>query len=236
MRKLLMVAALVVSGGVLPACGDDSGDSTEETPNATGGGTLDPADFSATVDNPLFPLRSTDTFVYEGEEDGAVIRVESTVQAERDTIAGFEVTVVKVREYEDGELVEETLDYYAQHTDGTVYYFGEDVDDYENGELVGHHGAWTHGENGAEAGEFMPADPQVGQEFEQEKAPGVAEDRSKIVALDLTVETAAGSFEGCVRTEDYAPLDDVTEFKLYCPDVGLVREEFESGSLDLVSY
>lgn len=236
MRTLSIVAALIVAGSFLAACGDDSGDSTEETPSATNGGALDPADFSATVDNPLFPLTSTDTFVYEGEEDGAVIRVESTVQTETDTIAGFDVTVVKVREYEDGDLVEETLDYYAQHANGTVYYFGETVDDYENGELIGHHGAWKHGESGAEAGEFMPADPQVGQEFEQEKAPGVAEDRSKIVALDQTVETAAGTFEGCVRTEDYAPLDDVTEFKFYCPDVGMVREEFEGGELDLVSY
>jgi hypothetical protein len=242
--KITLTLTVALLALTLGACGDDDEEAGQEpaagSPAASG---INPADFSAVVDNPLFPLTSTETMVYEGEEtdpdtgETIAVRVESTVQSETDTIGGVEATVVKVEDYEDGELVESTLDYYAQHPDGTVYYLGERVDDYEDGEVVGHSGGWLHGEDGAQAGEFMPADPQVGDEFEQEKAPGIAEDRSKVVAVDQMVTVPAGAFSGCIKTEDYDPIGDVTEFKYYCLDVGLVAEESEEGArLELVSY
>jgi hypothetical protein len=55
-------------------------------------------------------------------------------------------------------------------------------------------------------------------------------------SVDLEVTTPASRFSNCIKTEDYAPLDDVTEFKFYCPGVGLVREEPPRGRLDLVRY
>jgi hypothetical protein len=83
----------------------------------------------------------------------------------------------------------------------------------------------------------MPAEPAVGDEFEQERAPGVAEDRSRVVAAGVTVTVPAGTFEDCIETEDVDPIGDVTEHKFYCPDVGLVKETFaEGGSLELVEY
>jgi len=142
---------------------------------------------------------------------------------------------VEVKEFEDGELTEITKDYYAQHKDGAVYYFGERVDEYRDGKVVGHGGQWLAGEGQNQPGVFMPAEPNIGDEFEQEKAPGIAEDRSKVIAVDQTVETPAETDAGCIKTEDYSPIDKVTESKFYCPDVGLVREEFPGGFLDLVS-
>jgi hypothetical protein len=199
-----------------------------------------PTGLAPTVDNPLFPLASTPIKVFEGEEadpdtgETVTLRVEETVRPLPEEVAGTEVTVVEVREFENGELTEETLDYYAQDAEGTVYYLGEKVDKYEDGQIVSHEGEWLAGEGDNQAGIFMPASPEPGQEFEQERAPGIAEDRSTIIALDRSVTTDAGSFDGCMETEDLAPLDNVTETKFYCPDVGLVREEFEGGSLDLV--
>ncbi|OFW63913.1 MAG: hypothetical protein A2Y74_09165 [Actinobacteria bacterium RBG_13_63_9] len=148
----------------------------------------------------------------------------------------MEVTVAEEKSYEDGELVESTLDYFAQNRDGSVYYFGERVDDYEGGEVVGHGGQWLAGEGNNQPGLFMPAQPTLGLTFQQEKAPGIAEDTSTIVAVDERVTTRAGSFTGCIKTEDFDPLGNTTEFKFYCPGVGLVREEYPSGHLDLVSY
>lgn len=240
--KIAMVLCGLAVVPLLAACGGGESRPAVTTPAATASTTVNPADFSPVVDNPLFPLTSTDMRVYEGEEtasdngDTVATRVESTVQPGTETIAGVEVTVVKEDDYEDGELVESTLDYYAQHKDGTVYYFGERVDEYEGGKIVGHHSQWLTGEGGAQPGQFMPADPQVGVEFAQEIAPGVAEDQSKVVAVIETVTVPAGAFTGCLKTEDYDPLDDVTEFKYYCPDVGLVREQLENGDLRLVSY
>jgi hypothetical protein len=243
-RMMVCVVGLMLVGMTALACEEDSSDgngASESTAAPTSEGdtpsesSIDPADFKATVDNPLFPLVPGSEHVLEGSETDAdtgetvELRVEETVLDEEYEVAGVGVTVVLVREYENGELVEETRDYYAQHLDGTVYYFGEDVDDYEDGEIVGHSGAWLAGEGDALAGIFMPAEPKVGDQFEQERAPGVAEDESEVIAVDQSVETPAGAFEGCVKTEDYAPLDDVTEFKLYCPDVGLVIEQNDEG-------
>lgn len=203
---------------------------------------VDLTGFLATVDHPLVPLASVRVKLFVGEErddetgETIVTRVEERVLAETEQVAGIEVAVVEVKEYEDDELVELTLDYYAQAPDGTVYYMGERVDDYEDGQVVGNSGQWLTGEGGNQPGEFMPASIAVGQVFEQERVPGIAEDRSTIVALDQTIETAAGAFRDCVETEDVNPLDDSTERKVYCPGVGIVRETGANGQLDLVSF
>lgn len=201
-----------------------------------------PANLQATVDNPLFPLASTPIKVFVGVEEDpdtgetVTLRVEETVLPLPQAVAGIEVTVVDVKEFENGELKEATLDYYAQDAEGTVYYIGETVDNYEDGEIVDHEGEWLAGEGDNQAGIFMPASPEPGQEFEQERAPGIAEDRSTIIALDRAVTTDAGAFTACLETEDLAPLDDVVETKFYCPEVGLVREEFPGGHLDLIWF
>ena len=85
-------------------------------------------------------------------------------------------------------------------------------------------------------GSSCPRAPKIGDEFEQERAPGVAEDQSKVIAVDQTVTTPAGTFTGCIKTEDFDPIGDVTEFKYYCPDVGLVKEESEEGQVELVNF
>lgn len=233
-RYVVLPAVLVMATVLLAACG--GGGANQTTP------TVSPADFQATVDNRLYPLPASSQQVYEGEErdpdTGNTIktRVESRVLPKTERVAGVEVTVVEDKEFKDGELVESTLDYFAQHRDGSVYYFGERLDEYEGGKVVGHSGQWLAGEGKNQPGVFMPAQPTLGLTFEQEKAPGVAEDRSEIIAMDQNVATPAGSFNGCVKTEDFNPLDKATEFKYFCPGVGLVREEFPDGHLDLISY
>lgn len=240
MKWCVLGIGLLIALG-LTACGGDDNGNGSGTPQDS---TIDPAEFQSTVDNAFFPLTSPGPAVFEGEEvdpdTGEVveIRVESTALAATNVVAGVEATVVEVKEFEDGELVEVTLDYYAQRSDGAVYYFGEQVDNYEGGEVVGHEGQWLAGEGDNLPGVFMPADPEVGDEFEQERAPGVAEDRSEVVEVDESVTTPAGSFSGCIKTKDFDPLGDVTEFKYYCPNVGLVREETDEGEtlIDLVSF
>jgi hypothetical protein len=216
------------------SCGDD--DEESERSAVAAGPALDSSQFSATVDNSLFPLATIRATLFEGTEGDAEIRSESRVLERTGRVSGVPVTVVDVREYEDGELVEHTRDYYAQHTDGGVRYMGEAVDDIEDGKVVGHEGQWLAGKGNAKPGVFMPADPKVGDAFKQERAPGVAEDRSEVVAVGLNVTTPAGRFDDCIKTKDFAPLDKNTEFKYYCAGVGLVREQFAEGRLDLVRY
>ncbi len=197
---------------------------------------------SPIVTKPIFPQASRRSTVLEGEEvdpesgETFQTRVALTVLPETTTVAGVEVTVAEVKEYEDGELVERTLDYYAQDADGTVYYLGEQVDMYEAGTVIGHQGTWLAGEGENQPGVYMPADPEVGQVFEQERAPGVAEDRSTVLAVEQAIVTPAGELSGCPRVEDLAPIEGGTGEKYYCPGVGIAREAFEGGSLELVAF
>jgi hypothetical protein len=188
------------------------------------------------VNHPLVPLKTVRTTVFEGTEEGAAVRAVSRVLDGTAKVSGVPVTAVDVREFEDGELVEHTRDYYASDETGAVRYMGESVEDIENGKVVGHEGQWLAGKGDAKPGIFMPADPKVGDAFEQERAPGVAQDRSEVVAVGLSVTTPAGRFDDCIKTKDFAPLDKNTEFKYYCARVGLVREQAPKARLDLVRY
>jgi hypothetical protein len=228
-----ILGAFVLAAFGVASCGSDD-EQTERS--AASRQALDAAQFSAEIDHPLVPLSTVRRTVFEGTEGGAQIRSVSRVLDQTGRVSGVPVAVVDVREYEDGELVEHTRDYYAQVADGGVRYMGEHVNDIEDGKVVGHEGQWLAGKGNAKPGIFMPADPKVGDTFEQERAPGVAEDRSEVVAVDLEVTTPAGRFDDCIKTKDFAPLDKTTEFKYYCAGVGLVREQYTDGRLGLVRY
>lgn len=198
-----------------------------------GSGTLqiDPLDFVADVTNPLFPLVPGTKYVFEGTTDEGVERVEIEVTDQRKDILGVSCIVVHAVEFLDGEVIEDTLDWFVQDVDGNVWYFGEDSKEIENGVVVSTDGSWEGGVDGAEPGIIMPATPAVGTTFQQENAPGIAEDMATVLALDETVTTPLGTYAGCLKTEDFTPLEPgVFEEKFYAPGVGLVLEVDEDGN------
>lgn len=156
-----------------------------------------------------------------------------TVLDETKLVDGVETRIVEEREEENGQLVEVSRNYYAiDKATNSVYYFGEDVDDYKGGKIVGHGGVWLAGESGATFGLMMPGKPQVGQKAYQEQAPGKAMDRFEVVALDEEFTTPAGRFENCLRTRESSALEKGSEEKIYAPGVGLLKDE----DFLLVSY
>ena len=182
--------------------------------------------FSLIIDNDFFPLEVGSEFVLEGEEDGVTIRVEITVLDETEEIAGVTTRVVEEAEYEDGELVEVSWNFYAQAPDGTVCYFGEDVDIYEGGVVVSHEGQWRAGEKGNLPGILMPGDPDVGMVFNQELAPGQAEDISEVIAFGETITVPAGTFDDTLAMEDCNPLAGAEkDTKVYVREIGLAIDE-----------
>jgi len=243
--RALVAAAVAPLVLTLVACsgGKDGGGSSQPTATTTATAAAPAAaDFSAKVDHPLFSLVAVRSQTFEGTEKdpktGEVTktRMEKRVLDQTATVGGVEVTALEVKEYEGDELVERTLDYFAQHRDGSVWYFGERIDDYDGGKVKGHEGQWLAGVGNARPGLYLPANPVVGQEFAQEQAPGVAEDRSTILAVGAELTTPAGTFTGCIRVKDFAPLSKSEEFKFYCPKVGIAREEEPNASSDLVRY
>ena len=191
---------------------------------------FDPADFVAGVDNRLFPLPLGRRLIYHGTEDGEPETVITDVTRNRKTILGVRVVVVLDRVFLSGELIEKTFDWYAQDKHGNVWYFGEDTKEFENGEVVSTAGSFEAGKDGARAGILMRAHPKVGQVTAQEFAPGVAEDKSRVVDLNVTVTVPYGTFRHCIKTEDFTPLEPgALENKFYCRGVGVVRERDVRG-------
>jgi len=142
--------------------------------------------------------------------------------------------VVEERETADSELKEVSRNFFADcGPTHDVYYFGEDVDDYEDGVIVGHGGAWLTGKNGAMPGIIMPESAFIlGSRYFQEIAPGVALDRAEHVATGEEVEVPAGVFEDCVEVTETTPLNlDEESTKVYCRDIGLVID----GDLELAA-
>lgn len=187
---------------------------------------INTSDFSATINNPYFTLVPGTKFVYEAEKPDGKERIEVTILGETKIVMGVGTRVVRDQVFLDGELIEDTWDWYAQDKEGNVWYFGEKTAEYENGEITTTAGSWEGGVDGAKPGIVMKADPKVGDSYWQEYYKGEAEDRADVLALGESVAVPYGSFADCLKTYDYTPLDpNAKEHKYYCKGVGFVTLE-----------
>lgn len=202
--------------------------------------------FTLDINNRYFPLQIGQRWVLVGVEDTEPVGLRITVlrATEQFRFRSGTVTtrVVEERHWEDTNqdgrldrdesLLEVSRNYFAQTQDGTVCYFGEAVDIFNPDGTVSHEGSWrADGGRKNAPGIFMPADPRPGMTFQQEVAPGVAEDRGTIVESG-TVEVPAGTFHDTIGVEEFNPLDGDTSFKVYARNVGLIVDE----PLELVMY
>jgi hypothetical protein len=184
-----------------------------------------PQDFVSGIDNPFLPLPPGARFVYEGATEKGRERIEVTVTGETREVMGVACVVVRDTVWANGELIEDTFDWYAQDRQGNVWYFGEDTKEYEKGVVASTEGSWEAGVDGAQPGIVMKAVPAAGDSYRQEYYAGHAEDMSEVVALRKHVRVPAGSFAGCLKTIEWTPLEPgVAEYKYYAPKVGLVLE------------
>ena len=157
-----------------------------------------------------------------------------TVLDETRVVDGVTTRVVEERETEGGQLAEVSRNFFAiDRSTGDVYYFGEEVDEYKNGKVSGHEGAWLSGVNGARFGLMMPAAPRVGDRYYQEHAPKVAMDRAEVLSVTAEVTVAAGSFTKCLHAKESSAIERGSEDKMYAPGVGLVKDaDFELARIE----
>jgi hypothetical protein len=197
---------------------------------------FDPANFGKEDgENPYFPLTPGTKRIYEGESDGEMERIEVVVLHETREILGIECVIVRDTVWEEGELVEDTCDWYAVDADGSVWYMGEDSKEYEDGEVVSAAGSWEAGVDDAQPGIIMWADPQVGEPYYQEYYVGEAEDAAEVLALDGSASVAYGDFEELLVTREWTSLEPgVSEHKYYAAGIGLVLEEVAEGGGDRI--
>lgn len=186
----------------------------------------DEREFVPRSDNPYFPLVPGTRYRYRSRTSEGIETEVFTVTFDTKRITGVTTRVIEDVVRLNGSIIEHTFDWFAQDTrSGAVYYFGEDSRQFENGKLVGTEGSWQAGRHGARAGKIMEGHPKVGDSYREEFAPGVAEDRARVLSLDARVHSPFGNFHGCLKTENFTRLDPgLREHKFYCRGVGLVRE------------
>jgi hypothetical protein len=241
---LPFLAPLLLMVGLSGAACDDGGGEVEAVIEPGDEGRyapeIDPATFVDRIDNPFLPLLPGARWVYEGEVDGELERVEVVVTDERREVMGVSTVVVRDTVTVDGELEEETFDWFAQDADGNVWYFGEDSREYEDGEVASTEGSWEAGVDDALPGIVMEASPTVGDAYRQEYYPGEAEDLAEVTALDGTEAVPVGTYQGVLVTKEWTPLEpDTIEEKRYAAGVGLIVEvgvEPDRFSIELLEH
>lgn len=196
---------------------------------------LDPRDFTTEIDNPYWPMTPGNTWVYsagdlEGTREDVVVEVTDKTKM---IANGIRARVILDTVTEDGEIREQTRDWYAQDKCGHIWYLGERVDNYEGGVIVNHDGSFEAGVDGAQAGIAMPARPRRGMSYRQEYYEGVAEDEGAVVTVDEEqVEVPFGFFDNDVlMTRDLVPLEPrVQELKFYGKGVGPLLSVHTDGA------
>jgi hypothetical protein len=156
-----------------------------------------------------------------------------------------ECRTLEEKEIEDGELLEISHNFFAQAEDGSVYYFGEVVDIYENGVVVGHGGSWLVGgptlpgdppetATAQDPTVYMPAHPEQGDVFKPEDLMPFVDESDEVVKVDKSVKVPAGKFKDCIQILESSQLSAGTETKWYAPDLGVIKGKEKGETLVLV--
>jgi hypothetical protein len=209
------------TGAPPPSVGPSDGAPTEDFDAASFG---DPT----TIDNEWFPFAPGMHWVYEGTsvEDAETFahRIEFTVTDLVKEIAGVRTVVAWIVDYQDDELVEKEIAFYAQATDGTVWYLGEHPEEYDAGEFVDAP-TWVHGVEEAVAGIKMPADPRPGQgSFSQGWALSVEfTDRGQVAGMQAELCVPVECYPDVLIIDEYNPEEpNAFQLKYYARGVGNV--------------
>jgi hypothetical protein len=219
MRKLMAVSAAGVLA--IAACGEGHDPARDGAPAR-----VDRArpvfSHPTRITHPLFPVTEARQVVQLGHEGAAALRIEVTRLPERKTIhwngRDIEAVVSQFVGYSDGRILEVARDYFAQADDGSVWYLGEDVDNFEHGVVIDHEGSWLAGQDGP-PGMIMPAHPRVGDVYRSENIPGLVLETDTVRAVDRTVPGPRGPVHGAIVVQEVL-MDGSRETKTFAPGYG----------------
>ena len=185
---------------------------------------IDPAAFSTTIDNPYLPMTPGTRTIYEADTSDGHQQTTTEVTGDTKKIMGVTTVVVHDTVTLDGKTSEDTLDWFAQDRDGNVWYFGESTKEFD-GQKVSTAGSFEAGVDGALPGIVMPAHPQIGDQYRQEYAKGVAEDTGEVVSLtgsDTTPLTGPAKDLLVIKDADLLDPNGPAENKYYARGIGLI--------------
>jgi hypothetical protein len=238
MTKIKELSLILLCILCASACSMEGGIDPNRQPDQSYDPVITPVDFPSVpaLDNPYFPYAGERVWVFEGQTDEGATRVEVRHLPTAVTILGVECATVEEREWTADRLMEVSRNWFAQDKKGIVWYLGEDVDNFNtSGNLINHHGSWRAGEQDAKAGIMMDANPVPGTTYRQEYFFNNAEDQAEVVATNMIVTVPFGTFDNCIKIREWTELEpDVTEFKYYAPDIGLIKAENVSDGEELI--
>ncbi|MBM4157867.1 MAG: hypothetical protein FJ216_03700 [Ignavibacteria bacterium] len=194
--------------------------------------------FLTTGKNNYFILEPGYQLILQNIEDKDTMKLVITVLNETKKVGNTDTRIVEERESVNGVVVEISRNYFSICKEtGSVFYFGEDVEIYKNGNVVSNSGSWLAVENN-KAGIIMPGQIILGSKYYQEISPDIAMDIGEIVSISDTLITPAGKFIGVVKIEETNPLEKGEKsYKFYAPGIGLIKDDelllVKYGMLDL---
>jgi hypothetical protein len=229
---VLLAASTAVLGGGRPTVVQDTA-AAATLPLGGEPVQLDPARFTTRIDHPYWPMRPGTRWTYRQTDEHGDRRIEVTVTDRTRTILGIRARVVRDVVTEDGEVTEDTHDWYAQDDKGNVWYLGEDARKLEDGEVTSRQGSWQAGVDGAEPGILLPARPSPGMVYRQEYRGTVAQDTAAVLSLDQRAKVSSGLFEHVLITKEFTPLEPkLLKHDFYALGVGPVLSLTVAGGSD----
>ncbi len=174
------------------------------------------------VTNPLFPVSNQASVVFTGTVDNKPFRTEVTLLPYTRIVTWngirIEALVSQYVAYSAGRAEEVAYDLYAQADDGSVWYLGEDVSDFRDGQIYTKEGTWLAGKDGPPA-MIMPGRPRVGDSYRPENMPGIAFEEVTVTSIDHVYDGPLGPIRGSMLGRELHA-DGTTESKTFAPGYG----------------
>ena len=199
--------------------------------------------------NPYFPLGVGKHWEYRSATQTNTVDVVN----ETKLIAGVNCIVLRDLVFENGLIHEATDDWYAPGKDGSVWYFGEEVKDFDafkgdkpmRSELVSIDGSFKAGRDGDKPGIIALASPRVGNVYLEEFSLGNAEDVTQIVSTTYSYGRDPVLDEGvpmelaqrlcaanCVVTKNFSLLEPgLFARKYFARGIGTIIEVENTGDV-----
>ncbi len=228
-RPRLHIGTIAICAGILALWVSRTGASQDNSYHPS----IDPANFVPDVNNTYFPLAPGLTYTYEGIKESQPWKVDSYITFETKIVMGVPCRVVQDRAFLNGVLREESLNWFAQDREGTVWCFGKAATRWDQaGQIVSPGDSWEAGVNNAQPGILMEAHPRVGDTYRREYAVGVAEGQATVLALDAYVTTPLGVYLNCLKTMDFSPLrPGFVEERYFAPGLGFISSVIAEGEM-----
>lgn len=202
-----------------------------------------------TITNEYAPFVVDSVKTYRGKSDGErTVVVDLFTDITRTFMIGatpVDTRLLQETEFEDGTTTEISYNYFAQADDGTLYYFGEVVDIYEDGVIVDHDGSWLVGgpqigdplgtATATEPAVFMPANPEVGDVFKPEDLFPFVDETVTVKKTGKKLKVEAGKFKDVIKVKETNDFDSDSEFKWYAKGIGVIATKAEDEHLDLIA-